>query len=955
MRMVRIPELRFETRTRPVTDPLPRMDIAAFVGFAASGPLHLPVPVEDTARFREIFGPDMPLAWNSAAGATEFSALGPCVESFFAQGGRRAWIVRVADPARIVTHRFGLLGVVAGGPGGLAGAALDMRARAPGSWCEDLALGTAIAREVLPIRRQPEPGAEAESRAVSLEPGGYRFDLIADPALLEPGDLLEVYFDEDLPRLWVFAAAITPAAGFLRVTSHALPVFGPTTGAFWVEAQADGTFASLPEPAALDALDAVGRRAAIATALLGAHAALLSVRRMRLSLHVWRGQDRMARLEGLGLCRDHSRFWARLPDDAALFASRSGLSGGRDAQPLDRQITSPRFPMAGPLDDLDGVARFTLPLGVARAACPETAAALPGVLEGSALERDGLDVFSATLFLDPTLMDLRNSVVTEAEHRYHMLGQGLRGLHALLPVEEVSLMALPDAIHPGWTRAPEPPAALLPAPDLHPIPDPEREGCIALSWTEVPEAERYRLDRAQDANFTENVQSHEAVSPELLLPVGSECPRRVFFRVRALRAGDASPWSNSQSRILPPAEFTNCAAIPPEALELARALAGSPPEERLVWAPRADARGVTATDFRVEIAGNAEFVGAEAHHTDAAELVLRAGAGEGRFARVQGRAGGVVGPWSNTVRIAATARRGWTLESELAFSDATLIHVHRAALRFAAGRGDMLCVLGLPRHYCAQEVALHLGRLGAGGATPLSEPAGSGAVPPFSTDEAHKLSYGALIHPWITIRTPDRGAARETITADIPPDGAVSGLLADVALAGGAWIAAANQPLKRALALAPTLSLDAWRALTPMGANILLRGPRGFTLQSQITLAPAGEIGAIHMRRLAILLRRLAVQVGARIVFANHDRRLRDYLRVRFQQALGALYARGAFDGATPEAAFTVTVDDTNNPPASVERGRLVVTLQVAPAQAITTITVRLITEESGRLAVEEI
>ena len=38
---------------------LPRMDVAAFVGFAAAGPLDVPVAVEDAARFRDVFGADL--------------------------------------------------------------------------------------------------------------------------------------------------------------------------------------------------------------------------------------------------------------------------------------------------------------------------------------------------------------------------------------------------------------------------------------------------------------------------------------------------------------------------------------------------------------------------------------------------------------------------------------------------------------------------------------------------------------------------------------------------------------------------------------------------------------------------------------------------------------------------------------------------------------------------------
>jgi len=954
MRAARMSGLRFETRTRPVVDPLPRMDIAAFVGFAASGPVHRPVAVGDSTRFREIFGSDVPLAWDGATGRTHYAALGPCVESFFAQGGRRAWIVRVAETDRIVTHRFNMPGLVEGGPDGQPGGGLDMRARAPGSWCENLALGTRIARTVLPLRRLEEEGTGAEPNPVAIAPGGYRVDLVADGSELDPGELIELYFADDLPRLWLFASAITPRAGFLRVSGHGLSNLGPTTGAYWVQMQPDGTFQSVAEAAAIAMLDARGLRVALVAAALGTHGALVSARRIRLSLDVWRGQDRAARLENLGLSRDHPRFWARVPTDARLFPVPSDVAPPRMPAPLDAEITSPRFPLAGPQDDLAALARFTLPLGVGDSSSADNAAALPDVLPGTRLERDGLDRFEASLFLDPALLDLRSTVLSEAEHRFYVMGRELRGLHSLLPVDEVSMVALPDAVQPGWSRALQPPPDRLAAPDLALVPDPDHEGCLTPNWSAIEGAGTYRLERASDANFTAPIRVYEGPSAQPRLSVGIDCPARVFFRVRAMRDGETSPWSNHQTRILPPADFGDCAGLPPDALTLSLALSGSPPEDHLFWEPRPDASGIAADRYDVEIAGNSDFLGRTRHDSTETEMPLPDGAGQTRFVRVRGVRMGLPGPWSNTVVIVANARLDWALVPDTAYADATLIDIHRAALRFAAARANMICALSLPRHYRSGDVAQHLGRLTAGGGTPLTDAAGSNRVPPLSHDEAQKRSFGALFHPWVTTRTPDRNSAQQEITTDMPPDGAVLGALADIAVERGAWIAAANRPLERALGLVPRFDLDAWRDLTPLGVNILLRGPRGFALQSQTTLWPESAVGPIHVRRLMILLRRLALQVGAPSVFQNHDRRLRDYLRVRFQQALGVLYTRGAFDGATPDAAFTVTVDDTNNPDASVKRGRLIVTLQVAPAQAISTITIRLISDERGRLAIEE-
>src|SRR2546428_13170696 len=87
----RLPGFRFEVQPPPLTDVLPRMDVAVFVGFAASGPLHTPVPVEDVAQFTAIFGDDVPLAWDQQRGEIVYAYLAPAVRAFFCKGGGPVW------------------------------------------------------------------------------------------------------------------------------------------------------------------------------------------------------------------------------------------------------------------------------------------------------------------------------------------------------------------------------------------------------------------------------------------------------------------------------------------------------------------------------------------------------------------------------------------------------------------------------------------------------------------------------------------------------------------------------------------------------------------------------------------------------------------------------------------------------------------------------------------------
>ena len=48
--------IRFEVAAPPMPEAMPRMDVAAFIGFAERGPLHCPVAIEDMSQFVKVFG-----------------------------------------------------------------------------------------------------------------------------------------------------------------------------------------------------------------------------------------------------------------------------------------------------------------------------------------------------------------------------------------------------------------------------------------------------------------------------------------------------------------------------------------------------------------------------------------------------------------------------------------------------------------------------------------------------------------------------------------------------------------------------------------------------------------------------------------------------------------------------------------------------------------------------------
>ena len=140
----RLPGIRFEVQAPPSPGVLPRMDIAVFVGFAAAGPLHTPVPIASVARFLDVFGPDLPLARDPFTGLTRHAHLAPTVRAFFANGGRRCWVIRVADETQAERTRIGLPGLLRVSSSGALQPAMAA-ARSVGTWFDDLELRPSLA------------------------------------------------------------------------------------------------------------------------------------------------------------------------------------------------------------------------------------------------------------------------------------------------------------------------------------------------------------------------------------------------------------------------------------------------------------------------------------------------------------------------------------------------------------------------------------------------------------------------------------------------------------------------------------------------------------------------------------------------------------------------------------------------------------------------------------------
>lgn len=842
----RLPGVRFEVAAPALPEELPRMDVAAFVGFAASGPLDVPVPVEDLAQFHDIFGHDAAIAWDSGKGRTLYASLAASVRAFFRSGGQRCWVVRVArratDPggsaqaARANTFRIpGLFRYRPRHTVALEPASAV--ARSEGSWSDALRVATALESSALPVLGQ-------DLRNGSLVLG------VTSATDVVVGDLLRVSFvaDERVVYLPVDSLRVVPVPSPLskvRALSRTA-VQVTSAGPLWVAPPLDeGAVVTDTAPASLPQVRACE---------------LLSFELL------WRwGNGQPSRLSALGFCPAHPRFWGALPGDVELFASRED-EPTTDLHALLRQAAAaPRVPLAGP----EGSDAVYLPLGVEP---------LPRVWSNSdadpddSLQRDGLATFDAGLFFDSELAETNvEALAAQADYlRYQSpTRRRLRGIHALYGVDEATLIAVPDAALRRWS----PPvfdAPLAPAPQ-DPAPPRPRGPCL------------------------------EAAEPD---PTFSACD------VRA------------------PATPTLSAPLQADA-------GGS---YSLSWS------ALDGAQYTLEESADPAFEGALVAYLGRATSRDFWGRSPGTYYyRVRARVAGLLGAWSVGRVVVVPPPARFQLQSLEDYRPDALLSVQRALLRLCAARGDLFAALATPEHYLEREAIEHSEQLRSALET-------TSLVPAIGLGESLCLSYGALYYPWLI----GREESRPDELRSSPPDGAALGLIARRSIARGAWVAPANEPLVGVVALAQRVDPAQFSALYDARVNVFRHEPRGFLALSADTLSPDEELLPIHVRRLLSLVRRAALRLGQSHVFEPNDDTFRRLVERSFESLLGRMYARGAFSGASADKAFQVVTGPSLNTPSSVEQGRFFVELRVAPSQALSFITIRLLQSGDRSRVTEE-
>jgi phage tail sheath protein FI len=135
--------------------------------------------------------------------------------------------------------------------------------------------------------------------------------------------------------------------------------------------------------------------------------------------------------------------------------------------------------------------------------------------------------------------------------------------------------------------------------------------------------------------------------------------------------------------------------------------------------------------------------------------------------------------------------------------------------------------------------------------------------------------------------------------------------------------------------------------------NVLLRDRDGVRLTAARTLSSDISYRQLSVRRLVTMMERTLARELDWTTFEPHSAALRADVRSQLDRFLRTLYRQGAFRGATEDEAFLVRCDEELNPRQTIEAGRLIAEIRIAPAEPIEFLVLRIVRGGDGTLTLE--
>ncbi len=218
-------------------------------------------------------------------------------------------------------------------------------------------------------------------------------------------------------------------------------------------------------------------------------------------------------------------------------------------------------------------------------------------------------------------------------------------------------------------------------------------------------------------------------------------------------------------------------------------------------------------------------------------------------------------------------------------------------------------------------------------------------------------AFAALYYPNLVVTNPlaRPGATNGERFITVPSAGHVAGVWARTDATRGVWKAPANEAVRGIIRLENDVTNGEQDLLNPDGVNCIRSfGTYGTKIWGARTLAKTDPSWRyINVRRLFNFIEESIRRGTQWAVFEPNDFDLWQRVKRNISSFLRGLWMQGALVGATPEQAFYVLCDESNNPPSSVDEGKLIVEVGIAPVKPAEFVIFRISQWQGGGAASE--
>ena len=206
------------------------------------------------------------------------------------------------------------------------------------------------------------------------------------------------------------------------------------------------------------------------------------------------------------------------------------------------------------------------------------------------------------------------------------------------------------------------------------------------------------------------------------------------------------------------------------------------------------------------------------------------------------------------------------------------------------------------------------------------------ATGPLSGQQAFNSKYGAIYWPWIRVLDPLTN--RPLL---MPPSGAIAGSYSATDVRRGVHKAPAGIEdgfLNTAIGIEKVVTKGEHDVLNPQGVNVIRSFPGlGIVIWGARTTSKDPEWRYVNVRRLFLFLEESIDEGTQWVVFEPNDQVLWARIVRNVSAFLRVQWLEGKLVGLKEEEAFFVKCDEETNPPESVDLGRVITVIGVAPSK----------------------